>query len=79
MDMREVHYWLRGSTSYDLEASARKAFEAYCYDADWKAVTGERIPGWNDCSDAVRAHWRAAVAAVVGNKRARNVPTGQTG
>jgi hypothetical protein len=68
-DMRQVNDWLRGSSMYDPQAAARRAYEAYGAHATWTSVTGGAMPTWDDLGDAVRGHWRAAVEAVVGDRQ----------
>lgn len=69
-DMRVVNDWLRASSIYDPRAAARRAYESYGEHAEWRSVTGQVMPAWDDLGDAIRGHWRAAIEAVVGDGRA---------
>lgn len=48
----------------DLAALAQAAYEGYGEAAGWTAVTGDRMPAWDQLSARLRASWVAAVASV---------------
>lgn len=48
----------------EFESLARVGYDAYGQSAEWKNYAGLAMPTWDEQSDTIRGHWRAAAEAI---------------
>lgn len=57
-------YVIERADNQPVERMARKGYEAYGNEADWKAYNGEAMPKWDELPDHIQRKWCIAAQAI---------------